>query len=64
MQARMADPVLEELARRHTQNGDLESALSLAKSIDQENAREVRLHYIAQAQIQAGNLRQAASTAD
>ena len=64
MKTGMRDNVFEEVVKLHTRTGDLTNALAVTKLIGSENARHTRLYYIAQAQLQGGDLQGASSTAE
>ena len=54
------DQVLELMVKAYTRDKDLGNALALAKLIASDNTRQTRFYYIAQTQVQAGELQAAA----
>ena len=60
----MRDNVFQEVVKVQTQSGQLADALVITKLIGNANARHTRLYYIAQAQLQEGDLEGASATAE
>lgn len=63
MRTGMRDQVLESMVRAYTRNKELGNALALTELINNDNTRQTRFYYIAQAHLQAGELQAAASIA-